>query len=892
MRYEQYSRWKYGGIQNNLFFPQSEVPKPTLTPLKRKAAAHPSQPIPKVVALSGSPVLLNSKLTPVAGKKTTTIKSTMQTIRKSTNNGPTKPIIINTATAPTPSQQPSVARNVRNASASGTPRILNIGSNTAALQAKPKASSIEVKPRAKSNNTDDDDLDYVLPIAGEYLDDEEPNDTSTADAADQTGCFPCPECKRNFALPQLLDMHMQKHKRDRNAECAVCHKRFFTKSDLNKHYVVHTGDKRFMCTVCPQGFSRANLLERHMQQHADLLQHSCCYCQKQFISAEECALHEEKHKIVRKFKCGHCDKSFAFKQGLDRHETVHAKKQPFPCSYCPQGFSTSSKLTRHLTEHAGDRPFPCRSCNKSFLMSHHLSRHMRTHQGALVMSLGAGGQLYEGSKKKRGKRTTVKASTTAAVEKLMADAMEEERLEESDEEMDTSLAATLYECLACDRTFAENAELMEHSEEHAMESGVCPFCKTELEGEQAIGEHMRQHGEQQFACEFCDLMFAMEEMKEEHCQLEHADEQEVYANDARARAANAAVTNGEEKDGGGGEELEEHEVLEYQEADGELVFMEGGDEVVQEYVIGGTYVDGSGGHLVEITPEKPATAGTPPAGRRQTTRGQKAVATDSQPKILNNAAKNATAGKKGNAIDAADIDDMKFEFVDIIKTPEPKTPVAAGKSPSKASPTKQIPVAQHRFEQQLKDAMKQTVPKAEATTAAAAKPTTTTPLTKTLPSGVTLKKVVINRSASGSATTTPSPKQRTEAAKVPTASASSAAGRPAQLRRVDAPPATKPQATAAKATAVASKTPPTNRSQRSTTTTAVPIAPLATKRKLPTTTATSPSAAPAAKTTAAAASKQQQVVVRRVEMTQTQMDKMAREGKLQIVDGQVFLRDD
>lgn len=860
-----------------------------------------------------------------------------------TPNKATGPRTIKTSISPNgsistiePAQSPKLlnrkAPNVSNKPL-GKPRILNNVSKTgAAKPSKPPASPTlcatdDGNLQLMFDMVDYDEEGSAEPEAVDAAEAAEPATAADAEDADDTvnneakaarkakaptstgECYPCDQCDRTFPLRQLLDMHVERHGRDRVAECDICHKRFFTKYDLTKHTLVHrVGEKRFMCTVCPAGFSRANLLVRHELLHKDELRFKCGSCQKMLASREELERHERRHKIVRNFQCQHCEKSFAFKQGLERHETIHAKEQPFPCSYCGIGFPTATRLARHLSEHAGSRPFPCRICTKSFLLSHHLNRHMRSHQ-----------------------KNARPQGRPAGVGRVGVDIADDLDRSAENEEFASGAGADdgsgLLECMVCDLAFAAYGDLMDHSEQHALESGECPFCKIVLDTEQVAVEHMRQHGVQQYACEFCDLMFAQEEHKDEHCQQEHFDEQEMYAIDDRARAAtnNAA-------DGDGSMVIQV-----FQAAEGDV--RQDGEAILHEFIIPDTNdeqeTEAEEVHEeVEVEPEPEPEPEPQPQQPKRITRTTVIAksAANSSPKILNyikkEAQKAATPAEHEDADDAANIEDMKFEYMDIVRdeqeqippkeniamvrqrmrakaaelaaagadsgskvpapklTPTPK-PSAAPKqsSPTKPSPTKQIPIAQQQLEQQLKNAMrraqtttttmppKTAIATAETSKAATSKVELTPPASntnklasgikptasktspvltkvdvKTLPSGVTLKKVQLNRPSIGPAAANSAARKPEASASNPAAVTASAVAAKPVLRRVEVPSRKSiiMKQTAAKAAAPAQ---------------------------------------PISKTPEVSAAKSG-----RIRMTQSQVDAMAREGKIQIKDGQVFVR--
>lgn len=310
-----------------------------------------------------------------------------------------------------------------------------------------------------------------------------------ADAADEldpirnakpvpTNVFPCEYCERSFPLRQLLDIHAANHVRDRNFTCDICQKGFFSKYDLSKHSLIHTGERPFKCIVCDKAFSRSTLLRRHEKLHTDHPKFLCAYCERPFLCKEEWEKHTLNHQKKRPFECTICEKTFAFKQGLERHEAIHAAVHPFKCEHCDKSFPSQGKLARHLTAHAGNRPYPCRLCNKSYLLSHHLTRHMRSHKEA----------------------------------------------------------ALDYKCHECSETFTDRDKLIFHSANHATESLKCPLCKQQFDSLNDVTEHIKQHTEdEQYACEFCDSIFLTEEQLQEHSDMQHTEENQLYDNDDLTR---------------------------------------------------------------------------------------------------------------------------------------------------------------------------------------------------------------------------------------------------------------------------------------------------------------------------------------------------------------------
>lgn len=302
----------------------------------------------------------------------------------------------------------------------------------------------------------------------------------------ETNVFPCNQCERTFPLKQLLELHMANHNRERSFQCGICSKSFYSKYDLGKHVSIHTGEKPYQCVVCKKCFSRSTLLFRHEKVHTDQPKFLCDHCDRAFLSLDELNKHAETHRKFRPFQCDVCSKSFAFKQGLERHKVIHGTDQPFPCEYCDKSFMTRGKLARHLTAHAGERPYPCKLCPKSFLLSHHLTRHLRSH----------------------------------------------------------SLGDVTYKCSDCDLVFQARDELIYHSAVHATQNLVCPLCKEQFDELDDVTEHIKLHATgEQYPCDYCDLIFPVLEKLEMHCLDEHREDhrgnEHVNLNDSNQNKSNS-----------------------------------------------------------------------------------------------------------------------------------------------------------------------------------------------------------------------------------------------------------------------------------------------------------------------------------------------------------------
>lgn len=374
---------------------------------------------------------------------------------------------------PRPKPTGQQAKPLRTAQAS-QPKILNTQAQVKVLNKEAPSNTVQIRQVITDESGDTFELTEVVKEQSDLLEAEHV----------ATNVYPCTKCERSFPLRQLLSIHMVNHARERCFECDICSKRFFSKYDLGKHTLIHTGDKPFVCVICKKAFSRSTLLSRHERIHTDQPKYLCAHCDRPFLSKIELDKHSIRHDKKRPFPCNVCNKTFAFKQGLERHEVIHSKVQPYKCEHCEVSFSTPSKLARHLTAHAGRRPYPCRLCPKSYLLSHHLTRHVRSHKDA----------------------------------------------------------TGTFKCFNCSKVFKNRSELVYHSAIHATQDLVCPLCKEGFGSINDVTAHIKSHTEgEQYACEFCDLIFTTDERLCDHTAKEHADEYATYAHDERTRVIKREV---------------------------------------------------------------------------------------------------------------------------------------------------------------------------------------------------------------------------------------------------------------------------------------------------------------------------------------------------------------
>lgn len=72
------------------------------------------------------------------------------------------------------------------------------------------------------------------------------------------------------------DVHMKRHRGQRDYPCDYCEYRAYTKVDKLRHMTVHTGERNQVCQYCGKAFAKDSTLREHVRSiHERPFKHVC-----------------------------------------------------------------------------------------------------------------------------------------------------------------------------------------------------------------------------------------------------------------------------------------------------------------------------------------------------------------------------------------------------------------------------------------------------------------------------------------------------------------------------------------------------------------------------------------------------------------------------------------
>ncbi|XP_047003740.1 zinc finger protein 761-like isoform X4 [Schistocerca americana] len=181
------------------------------------------------------------------------------------------------------------------------------------------------------------------------------------------------------------EIHMKRHRGERDFSCANCDYRTYTKAELERHSTVHTDhtdDRTFVCHHCGKLYAVYKSLQEHIRSvHEQSNMHVCEECGFTTCRAAYLQVHIRTVHLgnYNSHVCPVCDAHVKQRNAFLEHMRSHTGDRPFRCDKCSASFACSARLTVHQKSVHGPRTYQCTTCSKAFQTKHHLERHQVIH---------------------------------------------------------------------------------------------------------------------------------------------------------------------------------------------------------------------------------------------------------------------------------------------------------------------------------------------------------------------------------------------------------------------------------------------------------------------------------------------------------------------------------
>ncbi|XP_045529770.1 RE1-silencing transcription factor-like isoform X2 [Pieris brassicae] len=146
-----------------------------------------------------------------------------------------------------------------------------------------------------------------------------------------------------------------------------------------------------------KGFGSVSKLSRHLRTHAGERPYPCKYCNKSFIKSQHYTRHlRVKHRDEMRtgqspdelYRCEQCEETFANQDELIFHSAIHAT-QNLTCPLCQEKFDNVDDVTTHIKSHVNGVEFMCEYCELVFTTKEKYDNHlMLAHEDEIHNAIG------------------------------------------------------------------------------------------------------------------------------------------------------------------------------------------------------------------------------------------------------------------------------------------------------------------------------------------------------------------------------------------------------------------------------------------------------------------------------------------------------------------------
>jgi hypothetical protein len=161
--------------------------------------------------------------------------------------------------------------------------------------------------------------------------------------------FECNLCSKKFTRKAHLKRHMRIHDPEKPFKCPLCDYRGCERSDITKHVVIHN-EPKFCCEVCGKYFRHMKNKELHLKRHKGQRDYKCGMCDFYGYTFTDIRKHIDRKHADAKIVCDKCGCVFRSESLLSEHSKscVSGVIAVKPGDYSVMGDMVGGGTTLHI----------------------------------------------------------------------------------------------------------------------------------------------------------------------------------------------------------------------------------------------------------------------------------------------------------------------------------------------------------------------------------------------------------------------------------------------------------------------------------------------------------------------------------------------------------------